>query len=420
MFILYLLQYLDKTSLGYSAIMGIIDDTKLEGTDYSWASSFFYVGFLVASPSSALALVKFPVAKVVVVTVLIWAGVHMCMAAGHDFGSLAALHIFLGVFEAAINPGFTIITSMWYKPSEHALRHGLWYGGASIAYIFGGILAYAISHINGAIKSWQVFFVHYIWSSNLFMGACDVFFLPSNPQTPYFLNAGKRKQAFARVQGIRHSAYTRRWQNAQMKEALLDPRSWLLFLLCVFTTLPGGGLAAFGSIITKSFGYTLFQTQLLGMVTGVFLLIFVIITVTLSMAFKNVRCLSMALLNLISLVGCLMIKLLPASQKWGRLGGLWLIGAYASAFPTILSLVSSNITGHTKKATVNDGLQYHDCLFVLNIVIILTMRQTVAWWNEKRDQELGSVEVLSAESAEDVLVELDETNWENKSIRYSL
>lgn len=27
MFILYLLQYLDKTSLGYTAIMGIIEDT---------------------------------------------------------------------------------------------------------------------------------------------------------------------------------------------------------------------------------------------------------------------------------------------------------------------------------------------------------------------------------------------------------
>lgn len=80
----------------------------------------------------------------------------MCMAAGNSFGSLAALRILLGVFEAAVNPGFTIITSTWYRPSEHALRHGLWYGGASVAYIFGGVLAYAISHIDSAIKSWQV------------------------------------------------------------------------------------------------------------------------------------------------------------------------------------------------------------------------------------------------------------------------
>lgn len=58
--------------------------------------------------------------------------------------------------------------------------------------------------------------------------------------------------------------------------------------------------------------------------------------------------------------------------------------------------------------------------FVLNIVIIITMRQIMAWWNKKRDQELGFTNVLNAESAEDVLVELDETDWENKAIRYSL
>jgi MFS family permease len=80
----------------------------------------------------------------------------MVMAAGKSFASLAVLRILLGAFEAAIGPGFTIITSTWYKPSEHALRHGLWYGGASVAYIIGGIMAYGISHINSAIKSWQV------------------------------------------------------------------------------------------------------------------------------------------------------------------------------------------------------------------------------------------------------------------------
>lgn len=58
--------------------------------------------------------------------------------------------------------------------------------------------------------------------------------------------------------------------------------------------------------------------------------------------------------------------------------------------------------------------------FVLNIVIIITMRQIMAWWNKKRDQELGFTNVLNAESAEDILVELDETDWENKAIRYSL
>lgn len=70
------------------------------------------------------------------------------------------------------------------------------------------------------------------------------FLLPQNPQTAKFLSPEERKLAFARVQGMRHEADTRKWSNAQLKEALIDPRTWLFFMLNVFTTLPGGGLSA--------------------------------------------------------------------------------------------------------------------------------------------------------------------------------
>jgi hypothetical protein len=109
------------------------------------------------------------------------------------------------------------------------------------------------------------------------------------------------------------------------------------------------------------------------MSTGVWLLFFVAFTVVVSMKFKDARCVSIALLNIISLVGALLIKLLPTSNKMGRLGGLWLIGAYASAFPTILSLVSSNITGHTKKSTVNGMVFFGFCIgYIIGPLTFLT------------------------------------------------
>ncbi|KAF5703588.1 DAL5-Allantoate ureidosuccinate permease [Fusarium globosum] len=429
LFVLYLLQYLDKTSLGYTAIMGIIQDA--------------------AKPQWYPILLDFELLllRVVVATVLVWAGIQMVMAAGKSFASLAVLRILLGAFEAAISPGFTIITSTWYKPSEHALRHGLWYCGASVAYIIGGIMAYGISHINSAIKAWQFLFL--IFGAATFIWGLVVWWLlPTNPQSAWFLNEHERKLAFERVQGARHSVETGEWNYTQMREAFMDPRSWLFFLICVFSTIPGGGMTAFGSIIIKDFGYSVLQTQLLSMSVGAFLLLFVIMTVAISMTLKNSRCLSIALLNFISLAGVLMVKLLPESNKIGRLGGLWLVCAHASAFPTILSLVSSNITGHTKKATVNGMLFIGFCTgyiigpltfiaqeapayktafnimvacFVLNITIIISMRQIMAKWNNQRDQEYGPKPVSNGLILEHGRqVDLDETDWENKDIRYCL
>jgi ACS family allantoate permease-like MFS transporter len=42
----YFLQFLDKTTLSYTAVMGIRKDTHLKGQDYSDLSMLFYIGEL--------------------------------------------------------------------------------------------------------------------------------------------------------------------------------------------------------------------------------------------------------------------------------------------------------------------------------------------------------------------------------------
>jgi ACS family allantoate permease-like MFS transporter len=43
---IYFLQFLDKTTLSYTAVMGIRTDTHLVGQDYSDLSMLFYIGIL--------------------------------------------------------------------------------------------------------------------------------------------------------------------------------------------------------------------------------------------------------------------------------------------------------------------------------------------------------------------------------------
>ncbi|EKD15036.1 uncharacterized protein L3040_003764 [Drepanopeziza brunnea f. sp. 'multigermtubi'] len=451
MFILYFFQYIDKTSLGYTAIMGLKVDAHLKGQEYSWVSSFFYVGFLVASPIASVFLVKFPVGRVVSNTVLLWGTVLMCMAASKSFAGLSVLRILLGGLEAAINPGFTILTAMWYKPSEHALRHGLWYGGAPIAMTFGGLLSYAINHITIGMAPWKWLFVLF-GAATFLWGIVMLIFLPDSPQHARFLGPEERRQAFARVQGEQHSAYTRKWNNAQVVEALIDPKSWLLCFLAFFLCLPGGGLGSFGSIILQGFGFSTFETLLLGMSQGAFMFIFLVFTVTWSVKFRNGRCISIAICQIFSLIGCLMIKYIPPHNKIGRLAGLWLIGAYASATPTIMSLISSNVIGYTKKAVVGGmffvafcagyivgpqtmlsheapgyetGFSVMVACFVLNPVLVMVLRQVMDFTNKKRDREAAGTDTLSRENVAETegalaQIELDETDWQNKRIRYEL
>jgi hypothetical protein len=69
--------------------------------------------------------------------------------------------------------------------------------------------------------------------------------------------------------------------------------------------------------------------------------------------FRKSRCLiSMAGITL-SLVGSILVRQLPATNKAGRYIGILLCASCANVFPMMLSLISSNVAGFTKKSTVN-------------------------------------------------------------------
>lgn len=65
----YLFQFLDKSALGYTAIMGIREDLGLTGQDYSWSSSIYYFGYLIASYPAGVIMVRWRVGKLIAASV---------------------------------------------------------------------------------------------------------------------------------------------------------------------------------------------------------------------------------------------------------------------------------------------------------------------------------------------------------------
>jgi ACS family allantoate permease-like MFS transporter len=88
-----------------------------------------------------------------------WAVIFTCYGAVSSFASLMVLRFLLGAMESVISPGFSLITSLWYKPSEHALRHGMWFAGNGMASIFEGLLGYAIGYTDGRLAAWRWLFI---------------------------------------------------------------------------------------------------------------------------------------------------------------------------------------------------------------------------------------------------------------------
>jgi ACS family allantoate permease-like MFS transporter len=100
-----------------------------------------------------------------------------------------------------------------------------------------------------------------------------------------------------------------------------------------------------------SFGYTPEQSLLYGTPGGAVEVVSLIVCGYLGDRFRNRILISTSGL-LTAILGMLLIVCLPLSNPSGRLAGYYLTQASPTPFVALLSLISSNVAGYTKKTTV--------------------------------------------------------------------
>ena len=118
----------DKTTISYTAVMGMRQDTHLKGQDYSNVAMMFYIGFLAAEfPTQYLAQRISRLGKYLGANVMLWGVVLASMAACSSYAGLMICRALLGVFEAPVAPILVLIISMWYKKEEQGRRVSYFY-----------------------------------------------------------------------------------------------------------------------------------------------------------------------------------------------------------------------------------------------------------------------------------------------------
>lgn len=108
----------------------------------------------------------------------------------------------------------------------------------------------------------------------------------------------------------------------------------------------------FASLIIRGFGFDTFQTLLLGMPGPAISFVVLLIAAYITNKYRRMRCYVMASSLVLALMGIILVRELPYSNRGGRLVGIWLTFVFACGFPLSLSIISSNFAGYTKKTTV--------------------------------------------------------------------
>ncbi|KAI5449361.1 hypothetical protein NCC49_004766 [Naganishia albida] len=348
--LVYWIQQLDKSSVSYAAVFDLREATHLKGQQYSWLSSIVYLAQLGFQPLSSFALVKFPVKWWVLFNLLGWSTVTTVSAAAHNFTGLMICRFLLGMFEATIAPSFVAITQMWWRRREQSYRLIAWQIANSCAAILGPLLSYGVGHgaKSGKIHAYQAIFI-----CLGLIGVASVpliaWLLPNHPATAKFLRHGNdRAIAIERLRENNTGTKNSTWKWHQVRECLLELKTWgwaAMFLCCA---LPSGGFGAFGGIITKGFGFDSFEAVLMQMPTGAIQIVMLIFCIWLTNKIK-MRFPVVAAMTLFPIAGAVGLLKVPRDQPKSLLGCYYVALILGVLQPLMYSWANLNAAGHTKK-----------------------------------------------------------------------
>ncbi|KAJ7775503.1 major facilitator superfamily domain-containing protein [Mycena metata] len=453
--------FLDKTTLGSSAILGIKQEAHLSTSQYVPTSSLgtvFYLSYLVFEFPQNLALQRFPVAKWMSINIFVWAIALSSHAACKSFASLMVVRVILGMCEGSVTAGFMIVTAMFYTRKEQTVRVGYWFLMNGVAQIMAGFISFGTLHITTSrFEPWQWLMI--ICGALTFIVSISFwFFFPDSPASAWFLTPPERAIAILRIKANQTGLENKHFKKEQMIEALTDPKTWLFALFSGLTNIPNRKPRNQKPLIVNSFGFTVLQTTLLTCVDGVIEIITIGTGVNVA-ARTGQRAYTSVIWKIPELLGAILINALPWSNKIGLLFSLWITGVGTTGFVISIAWVGSVTAGHTKRVTTNAIMLIAYCIgnaagpfmwidkykprnripwiiigvcYITCMAILLLIRYILATENKRRDAEPRMddaydnvyVERLSSEGViEKVKVDrefLDLTDRQNRDFRYVL
>ncbi|KAH0420684.1 major facilitator superfamily transporter [Colletotrichum camelliae] len=161
-FILFLLNILDRNNIASAKIAGITDTLNMTNNEYNTCLLMFYVGYCITQVPSNLIIGKVRPSLYICLITSLWGILSMSQGFVKNFSELAAVRFILGLVEAPFLPAVFVLMSCWYTRKELPPRIAILYGGNMVATAFSGLIAAGIiSRMEGKAgkPAWEWLFI---------------------------------------------------------------------------------------------------------------------------------------------------------------------------------------------------------------------------------------------------------------------
>lgn len=270
--LLYLLSFLDRTSIGNAKLYGLAEDLGMNDTQYLLTLTIFFFSYAVFEVPSNVFLKRLRPSIWLSGLMLLWGVMMTLQGVVVNYGGLLTMRWWLGVFEAGLFPGVNYYLSCWYKRTEFGIRAAVFFSAASVSGAFGGFLAAAIANMDGVggRPGWAWIFI-LEGLATVIAGVVSFWVIQDFPDTAKFLSEAERTVVVRRLQEddqFSAAGESLRWK--YIRSSFADWKTWVGMLMYSGSDMPLYAFALFLPTIINQIGYRATAANLLTVPVYVF------------------------------------------------------------------------------------------------------------------------------------------------------
>ncbi|SMY26146.1 unnamed protein product [Zymoseptoria tritici ST99CH_1A5] len=260
----YLIMRINVSNITNTAIINIEDGTgikkqlgNLTSEQWAWAISIFFYPYMAAEPASTMLLKHFSPSVWMSRIMITWGIISMCQAATQNYAGILATRFLLGLAEAGFYPGVLYHLAFWYPADITALRIAFFYACGQFSGTISGLLAFAISYMNGVggLAGWRWVFI-FEGIPPILCGIYTYFMLPNYPETFKALTEAEREAILDALPKTQPSSKAKTWNTAEFIAIFKDPAMLSFTLIWICHAIGGWGISQVLPTVIYDLGFS--------------------------------------------------------------------------------------------------------------------------------------------------------------------
>src|SRR6202165_2681592 len=223
LFILYITNYLDRTSVAYAAI-GMSRELGFSDRVVGMGIGIFFISYVALQIPGALLVERWSARRMISATMIAWGSLTALTALVHTPGQLYFARFVLGAAEAGFFPGVIVYLSHWFIQEDLAKATSNFMAAIPLSFVIGSPIAgWILGHKWFAVEGWRWLFVLEGMPAIL-LGAVAFFFLTDWPGEATWLAPEQRQWIEQKLHEEKHisaQAITV-WQGLKARTILLS------------------------------------------------------------------------------------------------------------------------------------------------------------------------------------------------------